>query len=157
MVGLVWSFLMHGSRSQKVPPTDILLGQVVSWVQSIDWYCDASMSSKWVWIPPTIENLLILQFLISNFYLDIYTWYIPTDAFALKLIMNRDIMYQVVSCRTNRANSQNLTDNATFLTSHYGGSWFFDNDRQYLLMMVGITVALVVLSFVKTWFFTAVS
>ncbi len=42
------SFLIHGTRSQKVPPTEILLGQVLCWVQSIDWYCDASTSSKWV-------------------------------------------------------------------------------------------------------------
>ncbi len=57
--GLVWSFLIHGTRNQKVLPTDKLLWQAVCWVQSINWYCDAS---KWVWIPPTIENLHILHF-----------------------------------------------------------------------------------------------
>ncbi len=58
--GLVRSFLIHGNMSQKVPPTDILLRQVVCWDQSIDWYCDASMSFKWVWVSPTTENLPIL-------------------------------------------------------------------------------------------------
>ncbi len=27
----------------------------------MDWYCDASMSSKWVYTPPTIENIPVLQ------------------------------------------------------------------------------------------------
>ncbi len=42
-----YRFLMRGTRSQKVPPTEILLPQVVCRVQSLDWYCDASMSSEW--------------------------------------------------------------------------------------------------------------
>ncbi len=45
--GLVWSCLIHGTRSQKAPPTEILFSQVVCRVQSIDWYSDASTSFKW--------------------------------------------------------------------------------------------------------------
>ncbi len=43
---LVLSFLIHGTRSQKVPQTaEIRLSQVVCRVQSIDWYCDAGTSA----------------------------------------------------------------------------------------------------------------
>ncbi len=44
--GLVWSFLIHGTRSQKVP--------------QIDCYCYTSMSFKSVYAPPTIGNLSVL-------------------------------------------------------------------------------------------------
>ncbi len=46
-------------QEPKGSPQQILLWLVVCWVQSIDWYCDASMSSKWVWIQPTAKNLPI--------------------------------------------------------------------------------------------------
>ncbi len=58
--GFTMKFSHNGTRSKSIPQL-ILLWQVVCLVQSVDWYCDASMSSKWVWIPPTIKNLAILN------------------------------------------------------------------------------------------------
>ncbi len=61
-----WSrvkFLNHGTRSQKVPPTENTVRNLLIsyWVRPIDWYSDASMSSKWVKAPHAIENLPILH------------------------------------------------------------------------------------------------